>query len=255
LRRYPTGPMLTASWPQGPARMRRTDQLFQIIQILRRSPRPVTAQRLADELEVSKRTVYRAVADLIGQRVPIYGEPGLGYLLGPGYEMPPLMLTPDEIDAIVLGAQMVSELRDPALAGAANDVIAKLAAVAPEHLHGHFADPGVAAKPSANDAADAADSRAMRAAIHSGRKLRLRYRCADGTRSERIVWPVALGYAQTHFLLIAWCESKAGFRHFRTDRILTMDVLDEPIGVRRGELRKRWVRWREAERQRLGEDA
>ena len=232
--------------------MRRTDQLFQIIQILRRSHRPVTAQQLADELEVSKRTIYRSVADLIGQRVPIYGEPGLGYLLGPGYEMPPLMLTPDEIDAIVLGAQMVAELRDATLASAANDVIAKLGSVAPEHLHPYFAEPSVAARPSRNEAASEMDSRVMRAAIHAGSKLRLRYRSEGGEDTERTVWPVAIGYAETYFLLIAWCETRAAFRHFRTDRIQAMEVLDEAIGVRRGELRKRWIQWREAERQRLG---
>ena len=99
--------------------MRRADRLFQIIQILRRSTRPVTAAALAQELEVSKRTVYRDVADLIGQRVPVEGEAGLGYLLASDYDMPPLMLTPDEIEAVVLGAQSVAGRADKALAKAA----------------------------------------------------------------------------------------------------------------------------------------
>src|SRR5438309_8623179 len=96
--------------------MRRSDRLFQIIQILRRSSRPVTAAALAEELEVSKRTVYRDVADLTGQRVPIDGAAGLGYVLGSGYDMPPLMLTPEEVEAVVLGAQLVARLSDPVLA-------------------------------------------------------------------------------------------------------------------------------------------
>src|SRR6201987_2535260 len=96
--------------------MRRADRLFQIIQILRRSTRPVTAASLAQELEVSKRTVYRDVADLIGQRVPIEGEAGLGYLIASDYDMPPLMLTPDEIEAVMLGAQWVAGRSDKALA-------------------------------------------------------------------------------------------------------------------------------------------
>ena len=105
--------------------MRRADRLFQIIQILRRCTRPVTAAALAEELEVSKRTVYRDVADLIGQRVPIEGQAGLGYLLASDYDMPPLMLTPDEIEAVMLGAQWVAGRSDKALATAARDVVAK----------------------------------------------------------------------------------------------------------------------------------
>ena len=128
--------------------MRRADRLFQIIQILRRSSRPVTAAALAEELEVSKRTVYRDVADLIGQRVPIAGEAGLGYLLAADYDMPPLMLTPDEIEAVVLGAQWVMGRSDKALAIAARDVVAKIAAVVPERLRPFVAEPSVGAKPT-----------------------------------------------------------------------------------------------------------
>ncbi|HLN11492.1 MAG TPA: HTH domain-containing protein, partial [Xanthobacteraceae bacterium] len=95
--------------------MRRADRLFQIIQALRRSPRPVTASMLAEELEVSRRSVYRDIADLIGQRVPIRGEAGLGYVLDRDFDMPPLMLTPDELEAAVLGAQWVAERGDPVL--------------------------------------------------------------------------------------------------------------------------------------------
>lgn len=111
--------------------MRRADRLFQIIQILRRSSRPVTAGALAEELEVSKRSVYRDVADLIGQRVPIQGEAGLGYVLDSDFDMPPLMLTPDEVEAAVLGAQLVVQRGDPVLARAARDLIAKVATARP----------------------------------------------------------------------------------------------------------------------------
>src|ERR1700724_1488709 len=121
--------------------MRRADRLFQIIQILRRSTRPVTAAALGQELEVSKRTVYRDVADLIGQRVPIEGEAGLGYLIASDYDMPPLMLTPDEIEAVMLGAQWVAGRSDKALANAAGDVMAKIAAVVPEHLRPFIVEP------------------------------------------------------------------------------------------------------------------
>src|SRR5579871_2445098 len=130
--------------------MRRADRLFQIIQILRRSTRVVTAEALAVELEVSKRTVYRDVADLIGQRVPIEGTAGFGYLLGAGYDMPPLMLTPDEIEAVVLGAQWVAGRADKVLANAARDVVAKIEASIPENLRPFVATPSVGVRPRAS---------------------------------------------------------------------------------------------------------
>ncbi|RYD81960.1 MAG: HTH domain-containing protein, partial [Sphingomonadales bacterium] len=114
--------------------MRRADRLFQIIQVLRRSSKPVTADAIAVELETSKRSIYRDIATLMGQRVPIRGEAGLGYVLEGGFDMPPLMLTSDEIEAAVLGAQWVASRGDPALARAARDLIAKIAATVPERL-------------------------------------------------------------------------------------------------------------------------
>ena len=227
--------------------MRRADRLFRIIQILRRSSRPVTAAALAEELEVSRRTVYRDIADLIGQRVPIDGEAGLGYLLEPGYDMPPLMLTPDEIEAVVLGAQLVARLSDPFLANAARDVVAKIASTVPERLRPFIAEPSVGAKPASGPREDSLDVRPLRSAIREGLKVRLRYRSETGDETERIVWPVILGYAEAHCLLVAWCETRQAFRHFRTDRILSATVLDQAYGMRRSELRRRWERWREGE--------
>jgi predicted DNA-binding transcriptional regulator YafY len=225
--------------------MRRADRLFQIIQILRRSTRPVTAAALADELEVSKRTVYRDVADLIGQRVPIDGEAGLGYLIAADYDMPPLMLTADEIEAVMLGAQWVAGRSDKVLSNAARDVIAKIAAVVPERLRPFIAEPSVGVKPIAVEPEESVDASSLRAAIRGGRKLRLRYRSEAGEETERKVWPVILGYAETTRMLVAWCELRQGFRHFRTDRIIEAETLDESIGLRDGELRRRWQRWRE----------
>ena len=228
--------------------MRRADRLFQIIQILRRSRHPVTAAALAGELEVSKRTVYRDMADLIGQRVPIEGEAGLGYVLEAGFDMPPMMLTPDEIEAVILGAQLVARLPDPLLASAARDLVAKIASVVPEHLRPFIVEPSVAAKPTDEPPASNVEMRPLRAAIREGLKLRLRYRTEAGDVTERTVWPVVLGYAETRSLLIAWCELREGFRHFRTDRIIGAEVLDVPYAARRSDLRRRWERWRDAER-------
>ncbi|QYA15215.1 YafY family protein [Rhizobium sp. AB2/73] len=234
--------------------MRRADRLFQIIQILRRSSRPVTAAALADELEVSKRTIYRDVADLMSQRVPIEGEAGFGYLLSPGYEMPPLMLTPEEIEAVVLGAQWVASRADKTLANAARDVVAKITAIVPEHLRPFILEPSVGAKPLLQESEEEnIDLPMLRAAIREGRKLRLRYRSDASAESTRIVWPVILGYSDTSRILVAWCELRGGFRHFRTERILAVEVLDENYGLRPGELRRRWSAWREAELQQSGQ--
>jgi predicted DNA-binding transcriptional regulator YafY len=226
--------------------MRRADRLFQIIQILRRSTRPVTAAALAEELEISKRTVYRDIADLIGQRVPIEGEAGLGYLLATDYDMPPLMLTPDEIEAVMLGAQWVAGHSDKILSNAARDVVAKIAAVVPERLRPFIVEPSVGAKPRIAEPVERVDTSVLRSAIRNGVKLRLRYRSETGEETERTVWPVILGYAETNRLLVAWCELRQSFRHFRTDRIIEAETLDERNGLRQGELRRRWQLWREA---------
>ncbi|MGG6897880.1 helix-turn-helix transcriptional regulator [Rhizobium sp. BR 315] len=227
--------------------MRRADRLFQIIQILRRSSRPVTAAALAEELEVSKRTVYRDVADLMSQRVPIEGEAGFGYLLSSDYEMPPLMLTPEEIEAVMLGAQWVAGRSDKTLSNAARDVVAKIAAVVPKHLRPYIVEPSVGAKPVVQGHEEEnIDPSMLRAAVREGRKLRLSYRSDAGEETARTVWPVILGYSDTNRILVAWCELRQGFRHFRTDRILAADMLDEGHGLRPGELRRRWSAWREA---------
>jgi predicted DNA-binding transcriptional regulator YafY len=225
--------------------MRRADRLFQIIQILRRPTQPATAAALAEELEVSKRTVYRDVSDLMAQRVPIEGSAGLGYVLASDYDMPPLMLTPDEIEAVVLGAQWVAGHSDKVLSNAARDVVAKIATVVPENLRPYIVEPSVGIKPAIEESEDRIDTTSLRSAIRNGLKLRLRYRSEAGKATDRTVWPVILGYAETSRLLVAWCEFRQDFRHFRTDRIVDFQVLDESYGLRRGELRRRWQRWRE----------
>lgn len=225
--------------------MRRADRLFQIIQILRRSSRPVTAAALAQEIEVSKRTIYRDVADLIGQRVPIVGEAGLGYLIDRAYDMPPLMLTPDEIEAVVLGAQWVAGRGDEVLSVAARDVIAKISSAIPERLRPFIDEPSVGARPGVATRADAVDTAALRRAVREGRKLHLRYRSDGGEETERVVWPVLLGFGEATRLIVAWCELRQDFRHFRTDRIVEARVSEETNGLGRGVLRRRWQLWRE----------
>ena len=227
--------------------MRRAERLFQIIQILRRSTLPVTGAALAAELEVSTRTVYRDVADLMAQRVPITGEAGLGYLLAAEYDMPPLMLTPAELEAVVLGAQWVAGRGDPLLSPAARDVLAKIATAVPAQLRPFIAEPSTSTAPPLGDTEEVVDIARLRDAVRKRRKLRLLYRAGNGERTERTVWPVVLGYSDTRRVLIAWCELRQGFRHFRTDRMQAAELLDQLIGEPRVSLIRRWEAWRSAE--------
>ena len=227
--------------------MRRADRLFQIIQRLRRSTRPVTGAALAGELEVSTRTVYRDIADLMAQRVPITGEAGFGYLLAAEYDMPPLMLTPTELEAIALGAQWVAGSGDPLLSPAASDVLAKVAAAIPAYLRPFVLAPSTGVPPRLRSVEEAVSAATLRDAIRSRLKLRLHYRAENGDRTERTVWPVVLGYLDAYRTLIAWCELRQGFRHFRTDRMMAAETLDQPIPEPKGKLHRRWEAWRASE--------
>jgi predicted DNA-binding transcriptional regulator YafY len=220
--------------------MRRADRLFQIIQILRRTRRPVTAEAIAAELEVSKRTLYRDVADLIGQRVPIRGEAGIGYVLDGDFDMPPLMLTPDEIEAAVLGAQWVAARGDAVLAQAARDLVAKIARAVPERLRPFVEEPASGSPSGRASEPDSVGMAQTRAAIHRGCKMRIIYRDEQGRVSERTIWPVMIGYFETVRMLAAWCELRQDFRHFRIDRIASADFPDEHYPARRADLRSRW---------------
>ncbi|WP_102224939.1 helix-turn-helix transcriptional regulator [Acidimangrovimonas sediminis] len=220
--------------------MRRADRLFQIIQILRRSPRPVTAAEIGAELEVSRRTVYRDIADLIGQRVPIQGEAGLGYVLAEDYEMPPLALSLEEAEAISLGAQWVATHPDRALARAAQDALAKIRFSLPEVARLMLDLPAVGTKAPDVTACTPLDTAVLRRAIRQERVLTFSYLSLDGTPSARSVWPVVLGYEQGRCLLIAWCETRRDFRHFRAERMRNPVMLDRRPERRRALLVRDW---------------
>jgi predicted DNA-binding transcriptional regulator YafY len=217
--------------------MRRADRLFQIIQVLRRTRKPLTADAIAAELETSKRTIYRDIATLIGQRVPIRGEAGMGYILEKGFDLPPLMLTPDEIEAAVLGAQWVAGHADPVLSRAAQDLIAD---TVPERLRPFVLEPASRARPGWNREPDRIDMPRTRAQIHEGRKITLSYRDEHGRDSERTIWPIAIGYHEAVRLLAAWCELRKDFRSFRTDRVVDAVYLEEKYPERRDILKAKW---------------
>ncbi len=220
--------------------MRRADRLFQIVQLLRRSGKPLTAEAMAVELETSKRSVYRDISALMGQRVPIRGEAGIGYVLDSGFDMPPLMLTSDEIEAAVLGAQWVAGRGDPALARAARDLIAKIAATVPERLRPVVLEPALSSPGSWNILPDVIDMAAVRGAIHGARKVALHYRDEREVESRRTIWPFQVAYRETTRIVVAWCEARDDFRMFRTDRVLAAEVLDDRYPARPAALRARW---------------
>lgn len=220
--------------------MRRADRLFQIIQILRGARGTTTAAALSEELETSVRTVYRDIADLMAQRVPIRGEAGVGYVLERGYDMPPLMLTPDEIEAAVLGAQWVAGRGDPAIARGARDLIAKISDVVPEDLRPLVLESPMMAPHWSSSHPDAVDMERLRTWIRRRGKVRLDYGDEEGKASNRVIWPIAVAYFDTVRLIVAWCELREDFRHFRTDRIQQADFLDETYPTRTSVLRKQW---------------
>lgn len=199
--------------------MRRADRLFQIVQCLR-GGRLLTARKLAERLEVSERTIYRDIADLIGSGVPIDGEAGIGYLMRSGYDLPPLMFSRDEIAALVAGARMVRSFGGAAMALAAEEALVKIAAVLPPDLRDRPA--GVAIH--AHDAGALSDAdRAMvdqlDRAVDALRRVTLGYRDAEGAVTQRTVRPLGLWFWGKVWTLIAWCELRDDFRMFRIDRI------------------------------------
>src|SRR4029450_11307491 len=198
--------------------MRRADRLFQIIQVLRRTRKPLTADAIAAELETSNRTISRDIKTTIEQRVPIRGEAGVGYILEKGFDLPPLMLTPDEIEACVLGAQWVVGHADPALARAAQDLMAKVAETVPERLRPFVLEPASRARSAWNREPDRIDMGRTRTQIQEGKKITLNYRDEHGRGSQRTIWPIAVGYHEAVRILAAWCELRKGFRSFCTDR-------------------------------------
>ena len=218
--------------------MRRAERLLQLLQILRRHRRPVTGDAIARELEVSLRTVYRDIASLMADRVPIRGEAGVGYVLGEGYDLPPLMFTPDELEAVMLGLRWVTRRGDRQLSRAAQDTVAKIGAVLPEQLRPHLFDAALMIPPHDRLFADAVDVGQFRNAIREGRKVRVDYKAEDGRQTARVIWPIAVAYYDAQRLILAWCELREGFRSFRTDRMLSADVLPEKYPARRKVLLK-----------------
>ena len=220
--------------------MPRSERLLDLIQVLRRHRRPVSGKTLADELGISIRTLYRDIASLQAQGAHVEGEPGVGYVLRPGFMLPPLMFSEDEIEALVLGSRWVSERADAPLGDAARNALAKIAAVLPDDLKEGLDASNLLIGPGEPIAAGNAELASIRAAIRAEHKLTITYADGKGRATKRTIWPFALAFFDRARVVAAWCELRNGYRHFRTDRIGALKPVNKRYPRRRQVLLKEW---------------
>jgi predicted DNA-binding transcriptional regulator YafY len=220
--------------------MSRAQRLLDLIQVLRRHRRAASGAVLAEALGVSIRTLYRDIDTLRAQGAHIDGEAGVGYVLRPGFMLPPLMFTEEEIEALVLGSRWVSERADGALGQAARDVLAKIGAVLPDDLKDGMQGSGLLIGPGQVMAAGDRELPLIREAIRAERKVAIDYTDERGASARRTIWPAALAFYDRVRVVVAWCELREGFRHFRTDRILAIEATAERYPRRRAALLKEW---------------
>jgi predicted DNA-binding transcriptional regulator YafY len=213
--------------------MRRADRLFQIVQLLR-GGRLATARRLAEALEVSERTIYRDIADLVASGVPIDGEAGIGYVLRSGFDLPPLMFSRDEIVALTVGARMVRAWGGAAMARAAEEALVKIGAVVPERDRDRIAEVQIHAPTSALSDADRTRIDLIEAAVERRSVLAIDYRDENETATRRDVRPLGLWFWGKVWTLVTWCELRNDFRVFRVDRIAAIGPAGRTFKAERG---------------------
>ena len=218
--------------------MGRTDRLFELILLLRRARRAVTAAQLAEALDVAPRTIYRDVAALMAMRVPIDGEAGVGYILRPGYDLPPLMLDREEVEAVAVGLRLLNRTGDQDLQSAARRVAAKVAGVLPEPRGDEMDDGRFVVSDFGTPAA--ANMGMLRSAVRESRRLFLVYCDGQEQLTERTCLPVAVIYYTEVTVLAAWCELRDDFRHFRADRILECHETGDSFADSAPQLRRDW---------------
>jgi predicted DNA-binding transcriptional regulator YafY len=221
--------------------MRKASRLFEIIQILRLARKPVTAAEIAAQLEVTARSIYRDIAALQAMRVPIEGGRGIGYILRPGFTLPPLMLSIEETEAIVLALALLERTGDTGLKQAAKQVNRKIAGVVPPPLAGLFSDNALHAWGSPAPVPEAVDLAMVRRAIRDEQKLALDYRDELGRATERTIRPIALIYYSQTANIVAWCELRQAIRNFRADRVEHCGPADEFFHGQGERLRALWV--------------
>jgi predicted DNA-binding transcriptional regulator YafY len=220
--------------------MSRATRLLDLLQILRTHRRPVSGAALAQATGVSLRTLYRDIATLQAQGADITGEPGLGYILNPGFLLPPIMLSGEEIEALVLGARWVSAQADDRLRQSAAHALAKIAAVLPDDLRRSVEVSALLVPSPPNRQGPSRDLAPLRDVIRSGIKIDIVYRDEASRETQRRIWPFALGYLGNLRIIAAWCELRNGFRHFRVDRIADLTITGQTYPRRAEVLLAEW---------------
>ncbi len=220
--------------------MSRPLRMYEIIQLLRSASAPMTAQAIGEALEVSKRTAYRDIAALQSMRVPIDGEAGVGYIMRPGFDLPPLAFSSVEIEAIFVGLALLQRTGDSGLQRAARQVANKINDVMPDKVTTQIAEEtlhvsGWNAIPPSTIEIDC-----LRRAIRDEEKLHLVYRDAEGNQTRRTVQPLAMLYYIDVIMLAAWCELRSDFRHFRIDRLHKFTPTGEYFSGKGDPLRQTW---------------
>ncbi|TRB09063.1 YafY family transcriptional regulator [Agrobacterium tumefaciens] len=221
--------------------MRKASRLFEIIQILRLARRPVTAQMIAEKLEVTARSVYRDIAALQTMRVPIEGERGVGYILRPGFSLPPLMFSIEETEAIVLALAMVGRSSDTELRQAAKKASDKIAASLPEPLSKTLSANALHAWGSIAPAPVGIDLAIVRRAVRDEERLEIRYRDESGAQTERRIRPIAVIYYSETVNIVGWCELRQAIRNFRSDRVLSCENTGSFFKLEGEKLRQLWM--------------
>ncbi|WP_282176063.1 helix-turn-helix transcriptional regulator [Vibrio nereis] len=220
--------------------MSRSQRLFDLLQLFRCHKYPVSAEHLANQLNVSVRTIYRDIATLQTQGADIQGEAGLGYVLKPTFTLPPLMFSSAELEALLLGASWVAKQGRGEFDEAAKNAIAKISAVLPpDHKVRYSEDVFRVASILEGPVLDI-ELAEIRHAIKHQQKARIHYLDLKNTLSERVIWPLLVGLFQQHQVLVAWCESKNAFRHFRLDRIQQWQTYEDKYQRDRRSLIKQW---------------
>ncbi|GLQ91281.1 helix-turn-helix transcriptional regulator [Dyella acidisoli] len=219
--------------------MSRSHRLFDLMQVLRRHRGTVSGEVLARESGVSLRTIRRDIATLQAMGADIDGAPGVGYILRPGFLLPPLSFTEEELQALVAGAQWVSRQTDDALALAAHNVLGKISGVLPPEMRRALDDNALYVGRKKEDTSGL-DLARVRQAMREQRKMRIVYKDQKGAVSERTIWPIMLGFVESRRFIAGWCESSSDFRLFRADRIIKVEFLNDRYLRNRRQLVKEW---------------
>ena len=231
--------------------MRRADRLLQIVQILRREGKPVSAGAIAEELEVAKRTIYRDMLAMESINVPVRGEAGVGYVLEEGYDLPPLIFNIGELETLMLGARFVEKFGDPDQITDARNMVAKVSAVLPEELRDKFKAVPLYVGPRAAPEPDTkVDNKTVRDALRRAKVIEIKYQDEAGRKTTRAVWPVSVGYFDMKRVMVAWCEMRDDFRAFRVDRIIELIQTDRRLPRTQAVLKKEWLAREHANKER-----